>query len=157
MPLRQEWQDRVSASAMYVARKKKRLEEAEQEILEAIKRRDVLKAEVVAGEERLAGLKAELTRAASAPSPVPTDVGVCDEIAHLKALLAAAKEESFAEQLIETTSRNAPNHRPAHGQTTVFGASGIESVVARSTIRSPGNPRIGWPARSGVATHINVV
>ena len=30
--------DRVSASEMYVARKKKRLEEAEQEILEAIKR-----------------------------------------------------------------------------------------------------------------------
>ena len=63
--------DRVSASEVYVARKKKRLEEAEQEILEAIKRRDVLKAEVVAGEERLAGLKAELTRAAPAPPQVP--------------------------------------------------------------------------------------
>ena len=73
--------DRVSASEMYVARKKKRLEEAEGEILEAIKRRDVLKAEVVAGEERL--VKAEVTRAASVPMPVSTDVGVGDEIAHL--------------------------------------------------------------------------
>ena len=68
--------DLVSASEIFVAKKKKRLEEAEQEILETIKRRDVLKAEVVAGEERLAGLQADLTRAASAPLQVPTDVGV---------------------------------------------------------------------------------
>ena len=81
---------------MYVARKKKRLEEAEQEILEVIKRRDVLKAEVVAGVDRLAWLKTELAREASAPLLGPTDVGVCDEIAHLKARLVAAEEERDA-------------------------------------------------------------
>ena len=56
----------VRATRDVCASRKKRLEEAEQEILEAIMRRDVLKPEVVAGEERLAGLKAELTRKASA-------------------------------------------------------------------------------------------
>ena len=99
--------DRVSASEMYVARKKKRLEEAEEEILEAIKRRDVLKAEVVAGVERLAGLKAEVTRAASVPMPVPTDVGVGDEIAHLKARLAAAEEERDAALRSNSSKRQA--------------------------------------------------
>ena len=63
--------DRVTASEMHVGRKKKRLEEAEGEVLEAIKRRDVLKAKVVAGEERLAGLKAEVTRAAESPNASP--------------------------------------------------------------------------------------
>ena len=137
--------DRVSASEMYVARKKKRLEEAEQEILEAIKSRDILKAEVVAGEERLAGLKAELTRAASAPPQV-----------------RGAARCSIVEQFFEKTGYIAPNQwgshtdgpHPSHA---VFGASRIESVVARSTILPPGNPRIGWPARSGVGAHINVI
>ena len=44
-----------------------------------------------------------------------------------------------------------------HPSHAVFGASRIKSVVARSTIRSPGNPRIGWQARSGATAHINVV
>ena len=113
--------DRVSASEMYVARKKKRLEEAEVAVLEAIKRRDVLKAEVVAGEERLAGLKAEVTRAASVPMPVPTDVGG-DEIAQLKARLAAAEEERDAALRSNSSKRQATMPRIsggfAHEQTT---------------------------------------
>ena len=95
-------------------------EMCEQEILEATKRRDVLKAEVVAGEERLAGLKTELTRAASAPLPVPTDVGVC-EIEHLKARLAAAEEERDAALRSNSSKRQATMPRTsgfAHGQTT---------------------------------------
>ena len=140
----------ISDSETYVARKMKRLEEAEEEILEAIKRRDVLKAEVVAGEERLVGLQAEVTRGASVPLLVTTDVGVGDEIAHLKARLAAAKEERDAalrSKFIEKTSHNAPNQRGSHTDRphpshAVFGANRIESVVVRSTIRSPGNPRI---------------
>ena len=108
--------------------------------MEAIKHRDVLKAEVVAGEERLAGLKAEVTRAASVPRPVPTDVGV-----------AAAEEERGAASWNNSLKRQAilprtsgVRTRTAHPSHALFGASRIESVVARSTIRSPGNPRIGW-------------
>ena len=47
----------------------------------------------MAGEERLAGLKAEFAREASGPLQVPTEVGGCDEIAHLKARLVAVEEE----------------------------------------------------------------
>ena len=155
--------DRVSASEMYVARKKKRLEEAEVEVLEATKRRDVLKAEVVAGEERLAGLKAEVTRAASVPMPVPTDVGG-DEIAKLKAWLAAAEEERDVALRSNSSKRQATMPRISGVRTRTDHIPPMPtlvpqnwSVVARSTIRSPGNPRIGWLARSGVATHIHVV
>ena len=125
-----------------MARKKKRLKDAEVEVLEAIKRRDVLKAEVVAGE-------AEVSRAASVKMPVPTDVG--DEIAQLKALLVAAEEERDAVLRSNSSKRQAtmPRTSVVRARTDhippmpTSGSSRIESVVARSTIRSPGNPRIG--------------
>ena len=114
--------DRVSASEMYVAKKKKRLEEAEQEILEAIKFRDVLKAEVVAGGERLAGLKEELTRAASAPLRVPTDVGVSDVIAHLKGPVGCRRGGARCSFCGATHRQDKPQCpepvRFAHGRTT---------------------------------------
>ena len=121
--------DRVSVSEMSVARKKKRLEEAEEEILEAIKRRDVLKAEVVAGEERLAGLKAEVTRAASVPLPVPTDVGVGDEIAHLKARLAAAEEERDAASRSNSSKRQAAMPRTSGVRTRTNHIPPMPSLV----------------------------
>ena len=88
----------ISASEMYVARKKKRMEEAEIEILSKPRSWQ---------EERLVGLKAEFARAASAPLPVPTDVGVCDEIARLKARLAAAEEERDAALRSKSSKRQA--------------------------------------------------
>ena len=157
--------DRVSASEMYVARKKKRLEEAEQEILEAIKRRDVLKAEVVAGEERLAGLKAEVAREASGPLQVPTEVGGCDEIAHLKARLVAVEEERDVALRSKLSKRQAAMPRTSGVRTRTHHIRPMPSLVPaelsqwllESTIRFPGNPRVGWPGRSGVAAHIHVV
>ena len=88
------------ASEMCVARKKKRLEEAEQEILEAIKRRDVLKAEVVAGEEDLPGSKPN--------SPErPHRCWCFRRDCHLKARLAVAEEERDAALRSNSSKRQA--------------------------------------------------
>ena len=61
--------DQIASPELYVARKKKRLEEAEQGILEAVRKRDLLKTEVVAGEERLARLKDDLEMSRSSTVP----------------------------------------------------------------------------------------
>ena len=98
---------RVLASEMYVARKKKRLEEAEVEVLEAINRPDVLKAEV--RRKDLPG-KAEVTRAASVQCQ-STNVGG-DEIAQLKARLVAAEKKrdaGFTEQFARPSAGDAPH------------------------------------------------
>ena len=71
-----------------------------------------------------------------------------DEIAHLKALLVAAEEERDAASIHRKDKPQCPwgshTDRP-HSSHAVFGASRVESVVARSTTRSrkPSN----WVAR----------
>ena len=79
---------------MYVARKKKRLE-AGQGILEAVRKRDVLKAEVVAGEERLARLKddLEMSRSSTVPSMSTPSTDLQAEVQKLRVAVAELTRE----------------------------------------------------------------
>ena len=87
--------DQIASSELYVARKKKRLEEAEQGILEAVRKRDVLKAEVVAGEERLARLKddLEMSRSSTVPGVLTPSTDLQAEVQKLRVAVVELTRE----------------------------------------------------------------
>ena len=87
--------DQIASSELYVARKKKRLEEAEQGILEAVRKRDLLKTEVVAGEERLARLKddLEMSRSPTVPGVSTPSTDLQAEVQKLRVAVAELTRE----------------------------------------------------------------
>ena len=112
---------------------------------------EILKAEVVALEERLAGLKAEVTKAASAPLLVPTNVGDdCPE--GPVGCLRGGTRCSLTEQFTAKTSRNAP-----HGQTTSLPCRLWQNRVSGCSIDNPIQETLELGGPPGVTTHNNVV
>ena len=73
----------------------KRLEEAEQGILEAVRKRDVLMAEVVAWEERLAKLKndLEMSRSSTVPGVSTPSTNIQVEVQKLRVAVAELTRE----------------------------------------------------------------
>ena len=119
----------------------------------------------MAGGERLAGLKAEVTRVAAVPMPVPTDVGVGDEIARLKARLVAAEEERDAALRSNSSKRQATMPRTSGVRIRTDDIPPMPSVVpaeSRQWLLDRQSDlqetlELGGPPDLVFATHIHVV
>ena len=134
--------DQNASSELYVARKKKRLEEAEQGILEAVRKSDVLKAEVVAGEERLARLKddLEMSRSSTVPGVSTPSTDLQTEVQKLRVVAELTPERDLFKAEAEELAR----------KKFVTGTQHMASLPC-PTLSSRGNCTSGlWPDRNTV-------